>query len=91
MSDVCTLQFYREKPGDLGIADLTNVSRHDDLEHTLPDALLSIRHNPNLSLDQRPARARAITKDGFTVSQIEVVGLSRLRTVRRRRRLRVAP
>ncbi len=87
MSDVCTLQFYREKPGDLGIADLSDVSRDDDLEHSLPDALLILRHDPNLPLDRRPLRARAIAKDGATLSEIEVVGLERLRNVRFRRHL----
>lgn len=90
MSDVCTLQFYREEPGDLGIADLTDVSRYDDLELTLPDALLSLRHDPKLSLDRRPVRARAITEDGFTLSQIEVVALDRLKNVRLRPQVRAA-
>ncbi len=77
-SDVCILQFYREEPGDLGIADLTDWYSEDDVGHSLPDALLSLRSNPELSLDQRPVRARAITEDGFTVSEIEVVRLDRV-------------
>jgi hypothetical protein len=80
-SDVCTLQFYREEPGDLGIADLSDGYNYDDLGHALPDALLSLRNDPDLSLDQRPLRARAVTEDGFTVSEIEVVRLDRVTIV----------
>ena len=55
------IQFYRQEPGDLRIADLRVGAR--TAEKTATRMLLRHFNNPNVPAELRPHRARVLTYD----------------------------